>query len=434
MLIVYQSLESVGNTDNSANSVLSGNSFKHRAQKNANKVYDIDKVSKKVGFHVPVFDPSLNKIVEEEMEVEFANDSSSKSLSMSFKKTKDEDKLFEFLEGVIDTIVKSTMNRTEVDEGTCRQPDIIVLGELHGKELKGKIFNGYKVVYGMNPTGDSRHRFTVLLNEHTEFNSFDLKIHRYDKTLKSNKDADAICMTLTVMGWLVAFVHTPNNICANKTKVVEYLKNNARRSTGEEELDLLIGDTNQKSSGFVQNTLRGELGGGDWVSSIHGQQQELVKFGGHDICSISGTNSGFDTHFDIACTRHVAAKIKDNKVVGGDTTDEDYSPAFVFHGLTDKFTQIGEKVYAYSDHNGVIVEILRRKDPFAFKAFRRDFILCRTCNEALHGIETLTGFHLKCPTLRITYQAPVPGSLKRKADALDPEKNPGMKPRKKARY
>ncbi|RYZ17316.1 MAG: hypothetical protein EOO70_02270, partial [Myxococcaceae bacterium] len=408
MIVVYQSLESVGHKDSTAHSVLSGNSFKHLTQKNAGKVYDLDADSRKHTYSIPFFDLVQKKHTTQEMEVEFATDVESKAMSKKFKGSwrQGGNELEVFLEGVIDTIVKSTLNRTCVQEGFgSRPPEIIVLGELYGEDLKGKTFKGYQVIDGMNPTGDSRHRFTVLKNEHSRIDRMDLKLHSFDGTSNGNKNEKAVCMTLEVMGWLMAFVHIPNEICKEGARVVEYLKNNAVRSTGSEELDLVIGDTNQQRDGFVQEALGNKLGGTDWVTSIHEGRQELVGYGGHETFSISGTNSGFDRHFDIACSRHVVVKIKDKKIVGCDPKElenPNYEPVFIFHGLTDKFTQLNGKAYAYSDHNGVIVEVLRRKNPLAYKAFQRGFIFCRLCDEKLHGIETLTGIHLRCPTPRLT--------------------------------
>lgn len=435
MIVVYQSLESVGHKETTGHSVLSGNSFKHKAQTNAGRVYDLDNADRKLTFPVPHYDFATKKIVGKDMEVEFATGLESKAFSNTFKSGQDANELLEFLSGVIDTIVKSTMNRTSTNGGfTSRPPTIIVLGELYGEELKGKTIRGYDVVYGMNPTGDSRHRFTVLKNKHSQIDDFDLKVHRFDTLSDNNKNEKAICMTLTIMGWLMAFVHIPNHICGDAASVVEYLKFNAMRSTGREELDLLIGDTNQKSSGFMPSALKGKLGGQDWVSSIHGGEQELVGYGGHSTFSISGTNSGFDTHFDIACTHHAVAKIKDNKVVGSDTTDPTYDPAFVFHGLTDKYTQLNGKAYAYSDHNGVIIEVLRRKDVQAYNAHRRNYRLCRSCNGELTGIETLTGIHLNCRTLQLTYAPKEEGSLKRVASQDVPDSDePSRKKRKPSR-
>ena len=61
----------------------------------------------------------------------------------------------------------------------------------------------------------------------------------------------------------------------------------------------------------------------------------------------------------------------------------------------------------------MIIEVLRRKDVQAYKAHRRNYILCRSCNGELKGIETLTGIHLNCRTLALTYVPKNDGSLKR---------------------
>lgn len=374
MLIVYQSLESTGTKDDTAGTVLGGNSFKHRTQSNAGKVYKFGS-KRTITYPHPYFDSAKKEILYEDRKIAFADGGESKALSNQFKKKKDKAELLTFLEGVIDTIKKSTMNRAKASTGmfSTRIPDIIVLGEMYGGDIKARTIAGYEVLYGMNPTGDARHRFTVLKNTHSIIDPLDIKIHSYDLTSKDNKNENAICMMMEIMGWLMAFVHTPNAICGDGSRAAKYVKNNVKRSTGGTELDLLIGDTNQPNSEHVKKYMQKNFGTGnkEWVTSIHARKQEVVGFGGHQTFCVSGTNSGFDTHFDIACTHHEAAVIQGGEVVGSDTTDEHWEPVFVFHGLTDKFTRINDKAYAYSDHNGIIVEVLRRKDAMAYKALKR---------------------------------------------------------------
>jgi hypothetical protein len=370
MLVVYQSLESTGTKGDTAGTAFSGNRFKALTQNNAGRMYPMG-ANKVVTYQHPVFDSSKKKVLYEDRTIQFATGAESKALSNQFKKTQDKKELLEFLEGVIDSIKRSTMNRAKASSGmiSTRTPEIIVLGEINGGDLEGENIAGYEVIHGMNPTGDARHRFMVLKNTHSIIEPLDIKIHAYEQgPLKSNKDEDAICMMLELKGWLMAFVHTPNSICGDKKRAPEYIKNNILRATGGTELDLLIGDTNQPSSNAVKSYMHGRFGGQDWMTSIHEGKQEAVGFGGHQTFSMSGTNSGFDTHFDIACTRHTAAVIQNGEVVGCDPTDENWRPVFVFHGLTDKFTSLQGKAYAYSDHNGIIIEILSRKNRLAYNA------------------------------------------------------------------
>ena len=97
MLVVYQSLESVGHKETTGHSVVSGNSFKHRAQTNAGKVYDLDNADRKLTFPVPHYDFATKKIVVKDMEVEFATGPESKAFSNTFKSGQDTNELLEFL-------------------------------------------------------------------------------------------------------------------------------------------------------------------------------------------------------------------------------------------------------------------------------------------------------------------------------------------------
>ncbi|MBJ6761781.1 hypothetical protein JGU66_13485 [Myxococcaceae bacterium JPH2] len=407
MIIVYQSLESTGKTEDSFGTALMGNSFKHQAQSNAGEIYSLD-AKRKLSYQTPVYDTGLKKITYPWSEIEFATGPESKALSERYRgllETTGQGKaeLKAFLEGVIDTIKKSTMNRTQ-SRGvlpSTRLPDLIVLGEAFTtdiqKDLGVKSVGGYEIVTGMNPTGDSRHRFVVLRNEHSRSSLGDVEFFPYELTSSENKDELARCVILKVMGWVMAFVHTPNKICNDGPRVLRYLANNARNTTTQEQLDLVMGDTNQKTSDFVPSTLKNQLGGGDWVTSIIDEKQELVGFGGHNTLSISGTNSNYKTHFDIACSHQVTAVIQDGKALGFDVEDPHVKPVFVFHGLTDKYTTLEGKAYAYSDHNGVIVEVLRWKDEPARREKKRREERCSDCRRPLTALDLLAGKHLTCP-------------------------------------
>ncbi|MBL6986100.1 MAG: hypothetical protein ISR72_03470 [Methylobacter sp.] len=380
MIIVYQSLESVGTKDKTASTVLSGNSFKNRTQSNVENIYSLNS-NREFSFQKPVYDLSAKKSIFETQKIQFATSIESKQFSENFKSKQDAIELNNFLLGIIDTIVKSTMNRTYVDDGNslgfCRPPDIIVLGEVF---LTGIDHIGdYEVIGGMDPTGDARHRFTVLKRKWlNDDDSQNIEVFAYDEESSSNKDENSKCMMMRIMGWLVAFVHTPNKICNKESQVIQYIKKNVDRVLGSKNglgLDLLIGDTNQKSVDNVKDYM-GNYNNSVWSNSIVNRKQEVVGFGGCHSFSINGTNSGFDQHYDIACSHHVSLKIMDGKVNGLPMSllKEEQEPAFVFHGLTDKFTTLNNKAYAYSDHNGVIVEVLRHKDSFGQMEKRRKII------------------------------------------------------------
>ncbi|MBZ4412961.1 hypothetical protein K8640_32570 [Myxococcus sp. XM-1-1-1] len=406
MIIVYQSLESTGKKEDSLGTALMGNSFKHGAQSNVGEIYPLDN-NQTLTFQTPVYDLVAKKMTFPSSTIQFATQVESKALSSRYDKERKEPGegkalLLSFMKGVIDTITKSVMNRTRSrgELPSVRLPDIIVLGEAFTtdllKDLGVSSVGGYRVVTGMNPTGDSRHRFTVLLREDLNLRDSDIEMFPYTLTSNDNKDEQARCVILRVMGWLMAFVHTPNAICKDSTRVIKYLANNAKNVTTKEKLDLVMGDTNQPTSDFVKSTLKNQLGGEDWVSSVLDDKQELVGFGGHNVFSISGTNSTFKTHFDIACTPHMTAVVRDGKVLGFDEDDSQANPAFVFHGLTDKFTELEGKAYAYSDHNGVIVEVLRQKSVYAQRERKRKEERCSDCRRPLTALDQLAGRHLTC--------------------------------------
>ncbi|MBU8898324.1 hypothetical protein KRR26_22185 [Corallococcus sp. M34] len=416
MIIVYQSLESTGKKEDSFGTALMGNSFKHQTQANAGAVFSLG-TDRKRDYKRPVYQRDLKKITYPTSTIQFATQQESKNLSSAYlgllgpegqPTTQSKAELRAFLEGVIDTIKKSTMNRTQSrgDLPSARVPDLIVLGEAFTTDIEEdlgvKSVGGYEIVTGMNPTGDSRHRFVVLRNEHSRTSLGDVEFFPYLLTSDDNKDENARCVILKVMGWVMAFVHTPNSICNDGLRVLRYLKNNAREATETEELDLVMGDTNQKKSDFVSATLKNHLGGGDWVTSVLDEKQELVGFGGHDTFSISGTNSNYTTHFDIACSRQVTAVIKDGKAHAFDEGDPNVEPVFVFHGLTDKHTELKGKAYAYSDHNGVIVEVLRwRKRELALREKKRRAEIvaahCPDCRQVLTALDKIARKHVTCP-------------------------------------
>ena len=511
MIIVYQSLESTGSSDDTMGTPLSGNSFKHRVHNKIGMMYPGIN-SNAIQVNIPTHDSSINASHYRTEQIKFATSKGSKDLSSGYASNPDDLLLNNFLFGVIDTIKASTRQRTLTPGGICREPDVIVLGEVYGSSMLNKEINGYRVIHGINPTGDSRHRFTVLRRANmSPKDCDDIELFPFTDTNSAYKDESAICMMLRIRGWLAAFVHTPNNICNDENRATQYIKNNVIRIKGKvEELDLLVGDTNQSKSMLVETAMtehlaesfalynfapveviylinlvgahsaklqsiplhnnslaydnykhisftteeiaqikeklaeliqteskklaqaeielnkvklaeeklaeivnstevdltqrelaKTELANIDlirirlaeekelaaidnrrvvvlneklqfktWQSSVNTRndggkniyEQDVVGFG-YQVFQIKGTNSGYDKHFDIACSHQATIKIFNSQVVGN--PNEDIRPVFIFHGLTDKFTSINNQAYAYSDHNGIIVEILHDKEEHA---------------------------------------------------------------------
>jgi len=403
MLIVYQSLESAGTKAETMGTILSGNRFKHETQENASQMYPELDSGTVVSVKTPVF---KNGHLEYEVKkTSFANGEASKKLSAQFKKTGDEAQLRRFLTGIVHTIKEGVRKCTE-RSGTAREPDFIVLGEVHGTDLGDAPLAGYVVMGGINPTGDARHRFTILRREDQTYEPWDMMMYGFEADglpASENKDEKSICMMVKLRGWVVAFVHAPNAICADAKRVVEYLKSNVVRVTGDEELDLVVGDTNQPSKEFLVNALEGKLGGDKWMGSVHQGTQQVVALGGVDVRRMHGTNSTYHKHYDIACTHHAAVLIRDGEVANPQALDIEPEAAFVFHGLTDKFLQMEDettkkaKIFAYSDHNGVIVEVLRHKKPLEYLLWQRARQFCKGCGARLLDMEIKFGRHLSCP-------------------------------------
>lgn len=398
MIIVYQSLESTGTTQDTAGTVISGNSFKHQTQANAsNSIYKPNNTNKSnFAYTIPTYDAGSGERKRKHEEIRIASAEENKALSSQYKKLKPEEQkkeLKEFLEGVINTITTGVMNRTKGTSAlaSARFPDVIVLGEVSGSDILMTDVCDYKVVSGMNPTGDARHRFVVLQRNLSVINSGDLEILEDSSTSKGNRNEQSHCMMLKIMGWVIACVHIPNEICNDSSRVVEYLKNNVKR-IGNDELDLVMGDTNQQSSGFITAALSGKLGGADWTTSIYNGQQELVIHGGDSTVKLSGTNSNFKKHFDVACSHHMSAIVQDEQVVAIDSSAPGFQPIFAFHGLTDKFAKFHDKLNAFSDHNGVVVEVLRRKDASSWNRKH----LCPDCRRLLSALDLFVGRHVNC--------------------------------------
>jgi hypothetical protein len=428
MLIVYQSMESTRNFFDTGTTVITGNSFKRKVQKNLlqnpEMMKNVEKIKDRVWDEMSKTTQFITRLGPDKIATEQEHD----DLFKSFKKM-DEEEAFNalkwFLAEVIDGIAVNTSLCTK-GKGSVnpavRLPD--VLGEIYGSNLMGLVIGEYVVTGGMNPTKNAQHRFTVLMRTGMDGKTSsleyeeDVKVFYFSQTDTKLKDTLAKCMMIRVRGWLIAFVHVPNKICNVEEDVAAYLDNNAKSVGGDEaKLDLVMGDTNQKSSAALQQYMNDaynrrilkarkkttEKEVPKWGTSISGKTQ-IVR--GYTNYEVSGTNSNYKTHFDIACTNcdHVkigsGLKLKDqdedeikfemvgfgkeeDKIVkeeieeieeieiekedkedqGGrsDTVDESEGPVFVFHGLTDKFISKDGLKYAYSDHNGVIVEILRDK-------------------------------------------------------------------------
>jgi hypothetical protein len=406
MLIVYQSLESTGKTDDLPSTVLTGNSFKWRVHDSLQPQTALIKSR--------VWDKDKDKVTFETTTstTPFATAKESKKLSEAIDGLDDGKKSakgIEFLAKIIERIADNASACTRppgLVRPFVRHPDIIVLGEVYASSLYRQVLSGYVVIGGINPTGDARHRFTVLVRTGLDgvnpdpnyAESIDALLSVGDPD-KENKDEDSKCMLIKVRGWLIAFVHTPNKICNNPERAALYLHNNAQRFGEGSKLDLVMGDTNQKSSDTVKSYMNGAYnreilkarkkskqteGKGDgkvddqakdvetvdrWDHSITPRGKQVVR--GYTNYEVSGTNSNYQTHFDIACTpkAHVSLtgltvhKTEEDELTHRFPADDE-TPSFIFHGLTDKFVEWDGRFYAYSDHNGVIVEILRDKPEF----------------------------------------------------------------------
>ncbi len=411
MLIVYQSLESVGEKDPTGYTVISGNSFKHRAQHSVDKMYENSSnfSDRSLEIEEPTWDDSQpNPLILKKRKIEFPDENTHIKRHKGYKSEKDLNKrliiLDEFLNSVIQNIKLATVHQTAVDfPPTSRVPDLIVLGEIYGDDLLNqygvdRIDNrniaGYQVLGGIDPTGDARHRFTVLRHmsykHKSDIELCDIEFFPYHGQNHMNKGENAICVMMRLKGWLTAFVHIPNNICKIPQSSINYIRNNVARvkqklhneghDVSDIGLDLLIGDTNQDTNIRVEEYMSG-YDNNNWHTSITDGTQEVVGFGGFNHFKIKGTNSVFNRHFDIACSHHATVKIKNGMVVGGAPPRVDYEPAFIFHGLTDKFFELTShphNAYAYSDHNGIIVEILCDKKEHAL--YKRKMINQRRIN------------------------------------------------------
>ncbi len=408
MIIVYQSLESTGGTgenpsipktksppkkflakiikrDPIAYSAITGNIFKNKTQDNIEKLpRKIAKRKNGGGYEYeyidPTWDPETKMYINKSHAIDFASSNDSKARFKKFSEEKEDKKRKENLEGFLTKVIRniklSTMKRTATggSNTSCRVPDLIVLGEIYGNDIKNKCIGDYIVIGGMDPTGDPRHRFTIFKHILSDVDKTDIKIFPYTDCSSLNKSEEAKCVMIKIKGWLTAFVHTPNSICNIGIKAATYIRKNVERALKEEKglkLDLLVGDTNQRNNNIVGNYMSVEYDKKEpekWETSIINGEQEIVGLDGYHTFSLKGTNSVFDKHFDIACTRHAAFKIQNGKGIASlpnpSSIEDDNKPVFVFHGLTDKFIIFDDdnKAYAYSDHNGIIVEILQDKE------------------------------------------------------------------------
>jgi hypothetical protein len=398
MIIVYQSLESVGNTEDTSATAIIGNSFKRKVhetlqnnaglmgtvQKKKEFSWDFEKgevETKTVSFGIPV-----------------ATKEESEALYKTYKQMGEAERkknLVAFLTAIVQSIVANTSNCTKPPNNPkphVRAPDVIVFGEIYGSELKGAVIDRYVVVSGMNPTRDARHRFMVLVRTgpdgKTPYPGYarGLKVYDFsDPPNKLFKDEKAKCTMIKVRGWLIALVHVPNAICNKPDRAATYLHNNVERVQQGGKLDLIMGDTNQGTRTTVENYMNGayhrqygtQASPQNWSSSISGQTQAVRGYTSYEVL---GTNTVYNTHFDIACTHQAYAKVRSGLKIKEDGDDEisldlfnrcgirvppnapeedEDPPAFLFHGLTEKLIPINGRLFAYSDHNGVIVEILR---------------------------------------------------------------------------
>lgn len=407
MLIVYQSLESTGTKSDEPSTFITGNSFKRRVQNSLetessfikSRIWDEKK--KEISFETTTLP---NK---------FATETESKRLSNSIKEMDDDERnqtalkmLAKIIERIVDNSSACTRPKGLV-RPFVRHPDVIVLGEIYASSLANQVLGNYVVIGGIDPTGDARHRFTVLVRTGLDGKNPASNIMENIEPLfdvgdsdKNNKDEDSKCMLIRVRGWLIAFVHTPNNICNDAERAAAYLDNNAQRFGKGSKLDLVMGDTNQGTSDTVERYMNGAYNRkirkiitkkkdeettsktkdesskmeieNTWHHSVMSTGKQVVR--GYTNYEVSGTNSQYDKHFDIACTpqAHVCLSgLTVHKTLDDELTykmpKDDGLPMFFFHGVTDKFVEWDDLYYAYTDHNGVIVEILRDKPEYQFE-------------------------------------------------------------------
>lgn len=400
MLIVYQSLESTGTKDDQVSTYITGNSFKRNVH---NSIQEGTRFGKS-----RVWSEEENTVVfnTSRLTTPFATKKESEALSKAIKSL-DEDKrnetaidiLTKIIERIVDNASACTRPQGLV-RPFVRRPDVIVLGEIYASGLYKQVIFGYVVIGGIDPTGDARHRFTVLVRTGLDGRNpapgfaESIQARLAVDTDTTNKDENSKCMLIKIRGWLIAFVHTPNSIRNNPERAAKYLHNNAQRFGEGAKLDLVMGDTNQGSSDTVKAYMNGAYNrkvrkarktsrqvaktgsGGDeamdletgdqWDHSIMTSGKQVIR--GYTNYEVSGTNSNYQSHFDIACTPEAHVRLngltvhetKDDELVHELSTDA-REPVFLFHGLTDKFIEWDGAFYAYSDHNGVIVEILRDK-------------------------------------------------------------------------
>lgn len=373
MLVVYQSMESTGTKAKGWQTVFTGNSFKQKVHSHLHEVPKLlaDISQKKVRRYGEDTYTTAGSAL--------ATAQQSTALSVDLKNSGDVPKqlLEKIIERIVDNAAACTAPGTE--RKYVRRPDVIVLGECAVQA--GVDINGYVVLSSIDPTGDARHRFTLMVQSGPP----GMPSQRYAGQIQATsaidsdskaKNENAVCMMAKLRGWLFAFVHTPNEICSSPDRAAKYLLNNVGRCGAGAELDVVIGDTNQSSNSTVQNYMNNSFnalsGGNDvWHTSLTNANKQVVR--GDTNYVVSGTNSTYSTHFDIACTRQVHFKLNRVHVRAESDMDEltytasgsQADPVFMLHGLTDKFIEWEGLRYAYSDHNGVILEILRDKPEHA---------------------------------------------------------------------
>ncbi len=421
MLIVYQSLESTKTTMDLVSTFISGNANKKLVHDSVQEGTSLEKSR--------VWDGGEIKFETARLSVPIANKNQCVALWNAVAKLEEgerETMALEMLARIVERIVDNASSCTRPQGNVApyvRCPDVIVLGEIYASSLVGQVLEPfaahgsalkYVVVGGINPTGAAFHRFTVLVRTGFDGRTPDPRYHGQVEPLldvekaKTNKDEDSKCMVIKVRGWLIAFVHTPNNIANSPERAAEYLHNNAQRFGEGSRLDLVMGDTNQSTSDTVKRYMNdaynrrrlraprkleqtgGNVGEGvgeeptpgeSWEHSVMPNRKQVIR--GYTNYEVQGTNSGYAKHFDIACTPQAHVSLSGLTVHATEDDDltfkyptEEEGWAFFFHGLTDKFVEWKGRFYAYTDHNGVIVEILRDKPEHAqrIERERRDVL------------------------------------------------------------
>lgn len=174
-------------------------------------------------------------------------------------------------------------------------PDILVLGEMDSSHSDFKTISSDKdVKYEHVKTERANQSFTAII------------------PVQNNMWISRIChdegyVIYNVFKFGVAFVHVPNNIAKDETKVANFYSNIYNKVVQEGgTLDLVIGDTNQTNSDFTVGVLSSLYPKDKYVNAAPSGNIELVD---NYKNSVSGTNSTGSKMYDVAVYRSARVKL-----------------------------------------------------------------------------------------------------------------------------